>query len=142
MNRISAQDRRNLIRLAVAMPSGSPERRAILSGLSKVSGIEEQYLAILAKAADKYLDRHMPDSYGFSKVRNGATVNYFDTRMMRRSLTLSAKGGKMTATLEAAPDFNDFMEEQVFYEDPPEPVVERLAGDVQRDIGTLRDMLR
>jgi len=142
MNKISSQDRKALIRLASTMPVGSDARRAILAGLSKTSGIEEQYLAILAKAADKHLGRHMPRSHGFSKIRNGETTNYFDEGMMARGLTLSAKGGKMTATLEWAPEFNDFMEEQMFYEDPPEPVTERLTGDVERDISTLKEMLR
>lgn len=142
MNKISTQDRKTLIRLASSMPVGSAERRAVLAGLSKTSGIEEQYIAILAKAADKHLGRYMPRSHGFSKIHNGEMTNYFDERMMARALTLSAKGGKMTATLEWTPDFNDFMEEQVFYEDPPEPVTERLTGDVERDISTLKEMLR
>lgn len=137
-----SRKRRRLIRLASQMPAGTDVRRAVLAGLSKTSGIEEQYIAILAKAADKYLDRHMPRSYGFSKVRDGATTNYFDEGTLRRTLTLSAKGGKMTATLDWAPEFNDFMEEQMFYEDPPEPVTERLTGDVERDIRTLKEMLR
>lgn len=142
MNKVSSQDRRRLIRLASQMPVGSDARRAILAGLSKTSGIADQYIAILAKAADKHLSRYMPRSHGFSKVHNGETSNYFDERMMARALTLSAKGGIMTATLEWTPEFNDFMEEQMFYEDPPEPVTERLTGDVERDISTLKEMLR
>lgn len=34
---LTAQDRSSLIRLASALPKGSPERKAILAGLSKVS---------------------------------------------------------------------------------------------------------
>ena len=142
MNKVSSQDRRRLIRLASQMPVGSEGRRAILAGLSKTSGIKEQYIAILAKAADKHLSRYMPLSHGFSKMHNGEMTNYFGDRMMARDLTLSAKGGKMTATLEWNPEFNDFMEERMFYEDPPEPVTERLTGDVERDIRTLKEMLR
>jgi hypothetical protein len=125
------------------MPAGARVRRAILAGLSKTSGIEEQYLAILSKAADKHLDRYMPDSHGFLPVRRGKAVNYFGgDRMEARTLTLAAKPGKMTATLEWTPHFDDFMAEQVWYEDPPEPVVEGLTGDVERDIHTLKEMLR
>lgn len=34
---LTASDRKNLIRLASELPQGSPERRAILAGLQKVS---------------------------------------------------------------------------------------------------------
>ena len=40
MNKVSAQDRKALIRLASSMPVGSAERRAILVGLSKVGGFD------------------------------------------------------------------------------------------------------
>ena len=142
MNKVSSQDRHRLIRLASHMPAGSLARRAILAGLSKVSGIEEQYIAILAKAADKHLGHYMPDSHGFSPVRGGKTVNYFDEGALRRTLTLSVKGGKMTAILEWSPEFDNFMEEQAFYEESHEPAIGRLTGDVERDVRTLKEMLR
>ena len=44
MQRISSQDRSAIIRLASSLPSGSPEKKAILSGLAK--------LASLVRAAD------------------------------------------------------------------------------------------
>ena len=37
MNKMSSQDRSSLIRLASSLPVGSPEKRAILTGLQKVA---------------------------------------------------------------------------------------------------------
>jgi hypothetical protein len=142
MNKISTQDRSRLIRLASQMPKGSEMRRAVLAGLSKTSGIEDQYLVILGKAADKHLGRYMPRSQGFEKFTDGDVTNYFDEGLMARILTLYVEGGRMMATLAWAPEFNDFMEEKVFYEDPPEPITKRLTGDVERDLRTLKEMLR
>jgi len=52
---LTAQDRSSLIRLASSLPSGSPERKAILAGLAKVSELGESRSprgAILAGVRD------------------------------------------------------------------------------------------
>lgn len=38
MKKLTASDRKSLIRLASSLPKGSPERKAILAGLSKSAG--------------------------------------------------------------------------------------------------------
>jgi hypothetical protein len=38
MKRISASDKKNLLRIAASFPKGNAQRRAILAGLKKVSG--------------------------------------------------------------------------------------------------------
>ncbi len=38
MNKLSSQDRASLIKLASSLPTGSPERKAILAGLKKSAG--------------------------------------------------------------------------------------------------------
>ena len=40
MNKLSSQDKTSLIKLAFSLPVGSPERRAILAGLKKVSWMD------------------------------------------------------------------------------------------------------
>lgn len=141
MNKVSAQDRKALIRLASTMPVGSEERRAILAGLSKTSGIGEQYLAIFAKAADKHLD------VWFDKDRStGGYVGFEGSRMGRHVIRLSSpRPGKMLVEREWSPDVNDFEEERIVAEadhDDFAPEKKWLTGDLQRDLRTLKGMLR
>lgn len=141
MNKISTQDRKTLIRLASSMPVGSAERRAVLAGLSKTSGIEEQYLGIFAKAVDKYLD------VWFDKNRSiGGYVGFEGSRMGRHVIRLSSpRPGKMLVEREWSPDVNDFEEERIVVEADPDdfaPEKKWLTGDLQRDLRTLKEMFR
>ena len=141
MNKVSVQDRKTLIRLASAMPVGSAERRAILAGLSKTAGIEEQYLGIFAEAVDKHLD------VWFDKDRStGGYVGFEGSRMGRHVIRLSApRPGKMLVEREWSPDVNDFEEERIVAEaDPDDFASEKkwLTGDLQRDLRTLKGMVR
>ena len=140
MNKISTQDRKTLIRLASSMPVGSAERRAVLAGLSKTSGIEEQYLGIFAEAVDKYLD------VLFDKDRSiGGYVGFEGSRMDRHVIRLtSPRPGKMLVEREWSPDVDDFEEERIVAEADPDdfaPEKEWLTGDLQRDLRTLKWML-
>lgn len=49
---LTAQDRASLIRLASSLPAGSPERKAILAGLSKSAGSKELDLLESSDLAD------------------------------------------------------------------------------------------
>ena len=123
------------------MPVGSAERRAVLAGQSKTSGIEEQYLGIFAKAVDKYRD------VWFDKNRSiGGYVGFEGGRMGRHVIRLSSpRPGKMLVEREWSPDVNDFEEERIVVEADPDdfaPEKKWLTGDLQRDLRTLKGMLR
>ena len=52
--KITSSDRKNLIRLASALPKGSPERRAILAGLAKVARFNERDIIKVARSVESH----------------------------------------------------------------------------------------
>jgi hypothetical protein len=109
--------------------------------LSKTAGIAEQYLRHFAEAADKHLD------VGFDKDRStGGYVGFEGSRMGRHVIRLSSpRPGKMLVEREWSPDVNDFEEERIVAEadsDDFAPEKKWLTGDLQRDLRTLKGMLR
>ena len=140
MNKVSSQDRRRLIRLAYQMPVGSQGRRAIVSGLSKTSGIEDQYLSILARAADKHL------GLVFLKRTSGDGYFAYDgSDMDQHKIRLFVRSGGMFAEGEWSPSPWNHEDSRMIENAGPnafKPYRKRLTGDVERDIITLKGMLR
>lgn len=60
---LTAQDRSSLIRLASSLPKGSPERKAILAGLSKVSSPRSNFEhRALVEDIEGYLERYFEEA--------------------------------------------------------------------------------
>ena len=84
MKKFSSEDRSILIRLASRLPSGSPERRAILSGLKKSapdylpkSGLEpfKKILDLIEESPDSHMKRSMLE---IAKEMESSAKNFFN----------------------------------------------------------------